>query len=99
MFINDFFVTGSPAPRRDDWRPTRIGNRVNIGTNATILSVSICDQVVIGAGAVVTKDITEAGFYVGKPRAAASATLADLAIQRLPTRPLSSVICLLISDI
>jgi acetyltransferase-like isoleucine patch superfamily enzyme len=29
--------------------------------------VSICDDVVIGAGSVVTKDITESGTYVGNP--------------------------------
>jgi acetyltransferase-like isoleucine patch superfamily enzyme len=31
------------------------------------LPVSICDHVVIGAGAVVTKDITEKGVYAGNP--------------------------------
>jgi serine acetyltransferase len=34
-----------------------IGNGVSIGTNATILPVSICDGVVISAGAVRTEDI------------------------------------------
>jgi len=67
MFINDPFVSGGPAGKPDLWRPTKIGNSVSIGTNATIMPVSICDQVVIGAGAVVTKDITEPGFYVGNP--------------------------------
>jgi len=67
MFINDRFVTGGPAGKPDLWRATRLGNRVSVGTNATILPVTICDQVVIGAGAVVTKDITAAGFYVGNP--------------------------------
>jgi len=68
MFINDLFVTGGPAgENRELWRPTKIGNRVSIGTNATILPVTICDQVVIGAGAVVTKDITVPGIYAGNP--------------------------------
>jgi acetyltransferase-like isoleucine patch superfamily enzyme len=67
MFINDLFDTGGPAEKRELWRSTTIGNRVSIGTNATILPVRICDGAVIGAGAVVTKDITEAGFYVGNP--------------------------------
>jgi acetyltransferase-like isoleucine patch superfamily enzyme len=40
---------------------------VSIGTNATIMPVSICDNVVVGAGAVVTKDITEPGIYAGNP--------------------------------
>ena len=67
MFINDLFVEGGPAPNRSFWRPTKLGNHVSIGTNATVLPVAICDKVVIGAGAVVTKDITEPGFYVGNP--------------------------------
>jgi acetyltransferase-like isoleucine patch superfamily enzyme len=68
MFINDLFVAGGPAGgNRDLWRTTRIGNRVSIGTNATVLPVTICDQVVIGAGAVVTKNITQPGIYVGNP--------------------------------
>jgi acetyltransferase-like isoleucine patch superfamily enzyme len=67
MFINDRFVTGAPAGKPDLWRATRLGNRVSVGTNATILPVTICDQVVIGAGAVVTKDIAISGIYAGNP--------------------------------
>jgi acetyltransferase-like isoleucine patch superfamily enzyme len=68
MFINDLFSEGGPAQgRRDLWRSTKIGNHVSIGTNTTILPVTICDNVVIGAGAVVTKDITEPGIYIGNP--------------------------------
>jgi dTDP-4-amino-4,6-dideoxygalactose transaminase/acetyltransferase-like isoleucine patch superfamily enzyme len=67
-FINDPFATGGPAHGdRRLWRRTRLGNHVSVGTNATILPVSICDHVVIGAGAVVTKDITEPGIYAGNP--------------------------------
>ena len=68
MFINDLFATGGPAKgRRDLWRSTTLGHRVSIGTNATILPVTICDDVVGGAGAVVTKPITEPGMYAGNP--------------------------------
>jgi acetyltransferase-like isoleucine patch superfamily enzyme len=68
MFINDVFSHGGPAHgRRELWRPTRVGNRVSIGTNATILPVSICDDAVIGAGAVVARDIIEPGTYAGNP--------------------------------
>ena len=68
MFINDLFETGGPARgRRDLWRSTHIGNRVSIGTNTTILPVRIADGTVIGAGSVVTKDITVAGIYAGNP--------------------------------
>jgi len=68
MFINDTFQHGGPA-RGDKnlWKSTRIGNSVSIGSNATILPISICDKVVIGAGSVVTKNITESGVYVGNP--------------------------------
>ena len=31
------------------------------------MPVTVCDDVVIGAGSVVTKDITEPGTYVGNP--------------------------------
>jgi acetyltransferase-like isoleucine patch superfamily enzyme len=68
MFINDLFGTGGPAMgNRDLWKSTRIGNKVSIGSNATILPVNICDNVVIGAGSVVTRDIVEPGIYAGNP--------------------------------
>ena len=67
MFINDPFVTGRPATERDLWRQTKLGNFVSVGTNATILPVTICDRAVIGAGAVVTKDIAIPGIYAGNP--------------------------------
>ena|ERR1700730_1433766 len=68
MFINDPFLSGGPA-RGDQtkWKKTSIGNNVSIGSNATILPVSICSEVVIGAGAVVTKDIIQPGIYAGNP--------------------------------
>jgi acetyltransferase-like isoleucine patch superfamily enzyme len=67
MFINDVFDEGCPASNRSLWRQTRLGNNVSIGTNATILPVTICDKVVIGAGAVVAKNITDPGVYAGSP--------------------------------
>ena len=68
MFINDLFAEGSPAGgNKEMWRSTKIGNHVSIGTNATILPVTICDHVVIGAGSVVTKNIAEPGVYAGNP--------------------------------
>jgi acetyltransferase-like isoleucine patch superfamily enzyme len=68
MFINDPYSVGRPARgQRELWRPTRVGSRVAIGSNATILPVQICDDVVIGAGAVVTRDITQPGVYAGNP--------------------------------
>jgi acetyltransferase-like isoleucine patch superfamily enzyme len=68
MFVNDLFIDGGPAGGdKSKWKATQIGNHVSIGSNATILPVSICDHVVIGAGAVVTKNIDEPGTYVGNP--------------------------------
>jgi len=68
MFINDTFAGGGPARgNRALWKSTSVGDRVSIGSNATILPVRICDDVVIGAGAVVTRDITAAGTYAGNP--------------------------------
>ena len=67
MFINDVFANGGPAGDKSIWKATHIGNRVSIGSNATLLPVSVCDGAVIGAGAVVTKDITEKGIYAGNP--------------------------------
>ncbi len=68
MFINDLFQKGGPAGgNKDYWKETHIGNHVSIGSNATILPIDICDNVVIGAGAVVTKNITESGIYAGNP--------------------------------
>ncbi len=68
MFINDKFSTGGPAGGDvTKWQHTKIGNNVSLGSNSTILPVSICDNVVVGAGAVVTKNITKPGYYVGNP--------------------------------
>lgn len=68
MFINDTFASGGPARGdKSKWRATSVGNRVSIGSNATIMPVTICDGAVIGAGTVVTRDITEPGIYAGNP--------------------------------
>jgi acetyltransferase-like isoleucine patch superfamily enzyme len=68
MFVNDTFSTGGPARgRKELWRKTVIGDRVSIGSNATIMPVRVVDDVIIGAGSVVTKDITAPGMYAGNP--------------------------------
>jgi acetyltransferase-like isoleucine patch superfamily enzyme len=68
MFVNDTFAGGGPAGGdQSKWKSTWIGSHVSIGSNATILPVRICDHVVIGAGAVVTRDITQPGSYAGNP--------------------------------
>jgi acetyltransferase-like isoleucine patch superfamily enzyme len=67
IFVNDLFTSGGPAGNPALWKKTMIGNNVYFGSNSTILPVSICDNVVIGAGAVVTKNITVPGVYAGNP--------------------------------
>lgn len=65
MFINDLFdVAGS-----DSWikRNTFIEDDVRIGSNATILPVKIGKGVLVGAGAVVTKNVPEGAIVVGNP--------------------------------
>jgi acetyltransferase-like isoleucine patch superfamily enzyme len=68
MFINDVFAKGGPA-RGDKtlWRSTHIGREVSIGSNATVLPVTICDGAVVGAGSVVTRDIPAGVVAVGNP--------------------------------
>ena len=67
MFVNDLFKEGSPSGDSAKWGKTTIGNHVSIGSNATILPLNIGNNIVIGAGAVVTKDLVEPGNYVGNP--------------------------------
>ncbi|WP_035236383.1 acyltransferase [Desulfobacter vibrioformis] len=67
-FVNDPFINDGPARGdRTLWRSTVLGNNVSVGTNATLMPITVCDNVVIGAGSVVTKDITEPGYYCGNP--------------------------------
>lgn len=49
-------------------KPVRIGNRVWIGSNSTILpGVTIGNNAIIGAGSVVTRDIPDNAVAVGNP--------------------------------
>jgi len=63
VFINDLF----PPRREKYWKETIIEDGVSIGSNATILPVKIGKNSVIGAGAVVTRDIPLNSIVVGNP--------------------------------
>ncbi len=68
VFINDAFKDSKPANgKKSKWLKTKINSNVYIGSNSTILPISICSNVVIGAGSVVTKNITKPGKYAGNP--------------------------------
>ncbi|MFX1385410.1 MAG: acyltransferase [Promethearchaeota archaeon] len=65
-FTNDIFVD---SPNFENWirRETIIGNDVRIGSNVTLLPIKIGDNSIIGAGAVVTKDIPTNCVAAGNP--------------------------------
>lgn len=65
MFTNDKF--DSDSIEKWELKKTIVGNRVRIGSNSTILPVTIGDNVVIGAGSVVTKDIPDNCTVYGNP--------------------------------
>lgn len=67
VFTNDLLRDGPAQGDVSKYRATEIGDRVSIGSNSTLLPVKICDDVVIGAGSVVTRDISEPGVYFGNP--------------------------------
>lgn len=64
MFINDVYP---PQPDPADWKGTVIEDGVSIGSNSTILPVRIGKKAIIGAGAVVTKDVPPGAIVVGNP--------------------------------
>ena len=67
MFINDTFKDGGPAGNPKLWKPTTIENDVSVGSNATIMPVTIGKGAVVGAGAVVTRDVPPGTVVAGNP--------------------------------
>jgi acetyltransferase-like isoleucine patch superfamily enzyme len=66
-FANDLFKDGAPEPDPARWITIILGDRVTVGSGATILTDTICPGAVIGAGSVVVKPITRKGIYAGNP--------------------------------
>jgi UDP-2-acetamido-3-amino-2,3-dideoxy-glucuronate N-acetyltransferase len=73
MFINDQYpraTAGGKLQTEADWVvvPTRIKQGASIGTNATVLcGVTIGAHAMVGAGAVVTKDVPDNAVVAGVP--------------------------------
>ena len=64
MFIND---TKPPSGDPSKWKPVLVKKSASIGSNATIFPVTIGENAVVGAGAVVTRDVPANAIVVGNP--------------------------------
>ncbi|HEX8767472.1 MAG TPA: acyltransferase [Jatrophihabitans sp.] len=65
-------------------RPTRIGDRVFIGANAVVnMGVTIGDEAVVAAGAVVTRDVAARTVVAGVP----ARPVADVALDGMEGEP------------
>ena len=64
-FVNDIFPRSKNFP--DKFLRTTVGRGASIGANATVLPVSIGENAMIGAGAVVTKNVPANAIVIGNP--------------------------------
>ena len=67
IFVNDLIKFGKIETNPKFFKKTRVGNSVIIGSNSSILPVAISNNIVIGAGSVVTKNLKIKGIYAGNP--------------------------------
>lgn len=63
-FINDVMP---PSEDPSAWEPTVIKDGASIGTNATLLPVTVGKNALIGAGSVVTEDVPPDAVVAGDP--------------------------------
>lgn len=66
-FVNDKFSNKKIENNKKNFLKTIIGSKVLIGSNSTILPIKVNNQVIIGAGSVVTRDCKENKVYAGNP--------------------------------
>lgn len=63
-FVNDRYPPSGDAAR---WEGVTVEDGAAIGTNATILPVTIGENAMVGAGAVVTEDVPPNAIVAGNP--------------------------------
>jgi UDP-2-acetamido-3-amino-2,3-dideoxy-glucuronate N-acetyltransferase len=84
--------------RKDAYAPTRIGVGATVGANATIVcGTTIGPYAMVGAGAVVTRDIAPYAVVVGTP--ARQIGWACRCGESLPAEPASSITCARCGDV
>jgi len=64
MFLSDIYP---PSGDPDKWKPCLIKKGASIGSNATIFPIVIGENSIVGAGAVVTKDVPPYTIVAGNP--------------------------------
>jgi UDP-2-acetamido-3-amino-2,3-dideoxy-glucuronate N-acetyltransferase len=74
MFVNDLYPAAvnsdGSLQGAADWKcvPTVVRRRASLGSNATILcGITIGEQALVGAGAVVTRDVPDYAIVAGNP--------------------------------
>jgi len=67
MTINDLFPPSFQKTGKHQWKKTLIKQGAVIGSNSTLMPITIGRNAIIGAGSVVTKDVPENTIFAGNP--------------------------------